>query len=286
MLAFALVGCGLTLVKDPTPTRQILITTPIFTSTSSITPKPLITIDQQHLTTVTPTTTVTPINTLEPDKAIEEITTLMRNPVDCSAPCFWGITPGQTKIGEARNIFSHYGLQMASKTYDGKGFHSIHYVLDSILSNWVTLTTQNNIVENIRIQITIERQNSETSRYWLAYSPETLIKRYGPPSRVDIVADWGPGPFFAMQMYFDDFDLIVQYSGDNIIPNQKSSSQVCPKTDQFENVWLWMGKNPEDPPSQGKPLENVASITMDQFTQLIIGDSKQACFILNGDMFP
>jgi hypothetical protein len=102
---------------------------------------------------------------------------------------------------------------------------------------------------------------------------------------VDFLADWGPGPFFAMQMYFDEVDLIVQYTGTHIIPSQKGSSQVCPLTAQFDTAWIWMGKQPINPPGQGVPLEDVTSLTLDEFSKLMTGDPNHACFIFDGNAF-
>jgi len=291
ILPFILSGCKPAVpTVQPTLIEQTSIPTlipPTYTlnptSIPSKTPTPLVIPEQQR--SPTPTITITPISTLDPEKANELIKTLLREPVDCAAPCFWGIVPGKTTVGEARDIFNHLGLQMASWSYEGKDFSGVHYVLDSGLSILVTLTLQNNIVENMQIQITDEKQDTGMSRDWLAYSPETLIKRYGTPSRVDFIADWGPGPFFAMQMYFNSMDLIVQYFGDNIIPRQKGRSQVCLLTAQFEGPWIWMGQDPIYPPGQGIPLEEVTSLTLDEFATLMLGDPNRACFTFDGNAF-
>jgi hypothetical protein len=281
-MTFTLAGCG---PAAPTvqPTKVEQLPTPTVISPTSTFISPTFTLIATPIPSMS--ITPTPLDTLEPEKANEIIKTLLREPGDCSSPCFWGIVPGQTTVGEAGNILSHLGLQMASTTFEGKDFSAIHYDLDSGLSIEVILTIQNDFVENFRIKINPEKQKVGVAREWLAYSPETLIKRYGMPSRVDFVADWGPGPFFAMQMYFDVADLIVQYAGNEIIPAQKGSSQVCPQTVQFESVWLWMGKNPVYPPGKGVPLEKATSMTMEEFSKLMSGDPNHACFIFYGDVF-
>jgi hypothetical protein len=284
IIVFGLAGCTsavstVQLTKTEHLPTSMLILTPIPSSTLT----PFVTVDQSISPTVAPSITATPLNTLIPEKANETIKALLNNPIDCSAPCFWGITPGQTTIEEARDIFSHFGLQMASTIYNGEKFSGIQYEFESGLWIDVTLEIQDDIVENIQIKITPSVQKGGIGKEWMAYSPETLIKRYGIPSRVDFAADWGPGPFFAMQMYFDEEDLIVQYAGDNIIPGQKGSSQVCPLSAQFDSIWLWMGKNPHDPPGFGVPLETVTSLTLNSFSKLMTGDPENACFIFNGD---
>lgn len=289
ILACALAGCRLTPpLMQPTQADQIQILTVVSPTSTliptpipSITLTPLVTVEKRPSPTLTPTET--PLNTLEPEKANETIKTLLQEPVDCSAPCFWGIVPGQTITEEAGNILKYLGLQTTIIKYQGKDFYNVDYDLDSGLSINVILTIQNDIVETIEINITPEKQNAGVPRDWLVYSPETLIKRYGTPSRVDFVADWGPGPFFAMQIYFDEVDMIVQYTGVNIIPSQQGSSQVCLLTVQFDTVWLWMGENPGNPPGQGVPLEDVTSLTLTEFSQLMLGDPDHACFIFDGN---
>ncbi len=248
---------------------------PTASSTSTLTPSP------------TPTATLTPPASLEPEQARETIEALLREPVDCAAPCFWGIMPGQTQLGEAKNIFIHFGLQSEyTTTLEDKDFYEVDYGSDTGLSLIVLLTVQNETVENLRIHPHPEKQKTGVPREWLAYSPETLIERYGVPSRVNFVLDWGPRPFFEMDMYFDAVDMIVEYDGHDIIPRQKGSPRVCPLTDQYEGVGLWMGKDPYYPPRGGVPLEKATSMTLQEFADLMTGDPTKACFVINGEVFP
>lgn len=236
---------------------------------------------------ISPTFTITPENTLEPEKVKEMIKTLMSEPIDCPAPCFWGIRPGKTTSEDAEKIFSHLGLEMARGTSSGNDIAGIHYKLDNNLSLIVELILHNNIVENLQIKISPGNQNTSNPRNWLAYSPETLIKQYGIPSRIDFLADWGPRPLFSMQMYFDEEDLIIQYTGFNLLEgDQKSSLQFCPLTTQFDGVWLWMGKNPHNPPVKGVSLQDVTSLTLENFSKKMTGNPDDACIQINGDMFP
>ena len=90
-----------------------------------------------------------------------------------------------------------------------------------------------------------------------------------------------------MNMYFDALDLIVSYSGTDLIFG-KVPSRVCPLSAQFDSAWLWIGKNPLYPPLEAgtKSIEEVASITLDEFVELMTGDPDQACFIFDGGVFP
>jgi hypothetical protein len=261
----------------PTITNSPSLIAILPTITPSFTPSPF----------PTPTETMTLPATLEPAQASDKIKNLTQGSEDCAAPCFWGITPGKTTTGEAKNIFTHLGLQMGdANSLSGKQYYGVMYTNKKDIDIYPILTIQNDIVLNLEVKINIFTYKIGVSRGLSAYSPQTLIKRYGMPSRVDFGADWGPVPFFAMQMYFDSKDLIVQYTGTDIIPRQHhSSSQVCPMTAHFETVWLWMGKNPKDPPGEALGLENATSLTMEDFSKLMTGNPNHACFIFKGDAF-
>ena len=85
-----------------------------------------------------------------------------------------------------------------------------------------------------------------------------------------------------MIMYFDTPGLIVHYSGYNMTPES-----FCPMTAPFDFVRLWMGHNPPDTPSfETISLEDATSLTMDQFTQLMLGDPKKACFRVKEEVNP
>lgn len=290
ILAFLLVGCGISTTSiHTTPNIYTPTITSISTATPSTTNLPINTIELPKTPTISPIFTITPENTLEPEKAKEIIKTLLSEPIDCTAPCFWNIRPEHTTADEAEYIFNHLGLKMSKGSYNGKDFASIDYTIDNGLSLSVILTIQNNIVSNMRILILPEEQKTDIQRDWLAYSPETLIKRYGVPSKVDFFADWGPDPraYFAMQMYFYTEELIVQYNGVNILTgSQKSSLQFCPLIVQFDDVRLWLGKNPYSPPGEGVSLEEATSLTLEDFSKKMTGNPDDACIQIDGDMFP
>ena len=256
------------------------------TGVKPLAPSPTL-IPPTSTSTFTPieSSTATPPATLESREAEETIRTLLQDSVDCESPCFWGITPGQTTLSEAISIFTHLGLQVKSTTYQGKDFYGIEHDFDNGLSISVILTIQSEIVENLRLKILPEKSSAGIPRKWSAYSPETLINRYGTPSKVDFFLDKGPNLTFAMDIYFDSVDLIVQYGITNIIPYQ-NSPQVCPLTAQFDSVRVWMGKDPYAPPFELVPLEKATSMTMEEFSKLMTGDPEKACFIVDGEAFP
>jgi len=209
--------------------------------------------------------------------------------MNCDAPCFWGIIPGKTRLDEARIFFSNLGFT----PFEGKepntvdSFYTILIDSGSGYDSSVTLYSYNNLVENIVLTPDIPKQKEGSPRKWIAYSPETLIKQFGSPSNVEFAIDNGPNYVIAMIMYFEPSHLIALYSGYNMLPDRPNSPQLCPLTAPFDHVRLWMGANPTDPPSfETVSIEEATSLSMDQFTQLMLGDPQKACFVINGDVFP
>lgn len=193
--------------------------------------------------------------------------------------------PGQTTLGEAINIFTRLGLQVHHvNTQGNKEYYGVIYDLDNGPEVSITLTIQNDIVKNVKVGIAPELQRNDIPRKWLAYSTETLIRRYGTPSEVMIAVDTGPQSFFDMIMYFNAVELIVEYAGFNIIG---AGRQVCPLTDQYDYVGIWMGQAPENTPPDGFSLEESISMTIEDFSDFLITENAEtACFELKEEIFP
>jgi hypothetical protein len=238
--------------------------------------------------TLTATATLPP--TLNPKQVEETIGTLLQEPVDCLAPCFWGIMPEQTTLEEALNIFTHLGLQVQSTTQNNKEFYGIAYEFENGLRISPILTVEDGIVQNLRIKITPEKHQPGLPRAWLTYSPETLINQYGIPSKVifsvDRIRDANvpQRTWYYMVMYFAPVDLIVQYGPAEIFPDTKF--RACPRTDPFNSVRLWLGKDPEYPPLEDVPVEEAAALTLETFTELMNEEPETACFTLKTELFP
>ena len=208
----------------------------------------------------------------------------LRDPGDCLAPCFWGITPGQTTCDEANRILFHLGMSPFNTTVDGKDHANYEYQLKSGLSIDLTLTLQDNIVENQLIQMKYLSSNAKTASGWMAYSPKAIIQRYGKPSQVEFYWSLGAKTTFTIILYFDKFDLISEFH--SLDGPEPSSPVVCPLAIRYDHVWIWMGKNPYFPPGRGVRLDEGTSLnTIDEFVNRMTGDADHSCFTLKLDAF-
>jgi len=234
--------------------------------------------------TPTQTLTLTPPVTLKADEAKEKMKSLLQESMDCNAPCFWGITPDQTTLGEAKNIFTRFGLSLeyVNRRSDFQ-FYSMRHDFDTGLSIGSDLTIQNGIVKTLVVHIHPEDKKTRIPKEWSAYAPETLINRYGNPSKVTFDVDRGPSPGYGIALFFDAVDLIVYYGSSDLGPGL----QICPLLDRVDHIRIWMGKNPHYPPSNDRiPLDEATSMTIEEFSTLMTNKPEKACFTLNINAFP
>ncbi len=86
-----------------------------------------------------------------------------------------------------------------------------------------------------------------------------------------------------MILEFKDLDLIIQYFHGWAI--EENLIKICPISDQYTSVSLYLGKDLEYPPHRAVPLENVSSLTPDQLTRLLTSNSEDKCFELSKSAF-
>ena len=91
-----------------------------------------------------------------------------------------------------------------------------------------------------------------------------------------------------MDLYFDAIDLIIEYfCFKDTKTRTKNSFRLCPLIDQYEAVKIWLGKEPEYPPLTAMALEEAASMSLNEFSELMKGDPNKACVEIPHDvMFP
>ncbi len=269
-------------VEEPTATET---STPAPTFTTTLTHTPT---DVSPTNTSTPTLpatltpTLTPPPAMEPAQAEEVIRKFLKEPVDCAAPCFWGIIPGQTTLGEATNILAELGIAL-EPVYPGfHKFYQAEYEFGNGLSVQLNPTVKDGKVVNMDVYIDPEKQRAGVKREWQVFSPETLISKYGLPSRVDFfLSRAANNPSYSITIIYDELNMILEFSSP-----EGSDLKICPLSDQIGFIRIKMGKNPKPPPLPGVPLETATTMTMEDFGELMTGDPGKACFMLIDENMP
>lgn len=273
ILGLFFIGCSSNSVElDATATSQNTVL-----PTQTKTPLPT-------TNTALPSQTPTPIPTLPPEQADKLLQELLWNNPECSAPCFMGVTPGETTLEEANSIFTPldpgYFCEL-DENHTGECSTSHRFNTDLAIYIWLSI--ESGIVENLQIPIILPNEQSrQMQKDWLIVSPEYMVKQYGVPSKVNIFADLGPTPTYAIDMYFDAHDMIYSYWSYDFGVNLR----ICPKSDRFEGIRIWMGKNPENPPLEMVRLEDATTMTREEFSDLLTSDVHEACFTLNKAALP
>lgn len=241
-----------------------------------------------------PTSSFTPIATvtatlpatLEPELADHTISTLLQNTFDCEAPCFWGVLPGKTTLEDATITFAHLGLTLErTAEINGKDFYAVNHNPGNGIEISITIAIQGDTVQSLDVGINDTSQMG-SPREWSAYSPEVLIDRYGIPSKVDFfLGRAAPVPTHSMDVYFEEVKLIVEYTGSSLLQSGPQL-EICPLNNQVEHIHIWLGDDPLYPPPAGVPLEKATSLTMEEFSRIMTGNSNNACFDLKAEIFP
>jgi hypothetical protein len=213
-------------------------------------------------------------------------------------PCIWGIFPDTTTLDHAQLIFSHLGSPLIRTSQLGdQDFYESAFGpkngLENDLSFQIILTVEDAYVKNIRASISLANSVSiKTHDGWAAYSPKNVLKRYGPPSRIGFSisypAESGSSTnavWYDMTIYFDELDLIFEYSSDPLAPLLKEGEtvNVCPDTDQFTGVNVWLGKEPIHPPIEGLSFEKASTHSLGEFYNTLV--TNNGCFELNLEAF-
>lgn len=258
------------------PTHPTFTNRPLITPTATIkppnTPKP----------SPTRTMTLTPFPSPNPEKAGEIVKTLLQKSMNCSSACIGGIIPNETTLSEARKILTGMGLNLTTITNNNKKF-IYNALVKARRSNFsLTLSGHDETITNIGIGLASEQQQPNVAREWIAFSPETLVQKYGQPSKVDLVLSRGPSTaYIYMMIYFDAVNMIAQYNFD-----VRNTNTICPLIDQVYDIRVWIGDNPINPPSVGEPLEKTTSLSLDSFSKLMAEEPRKACFHIEPQAFP
>jgi hypothetical protein len=288
-IALVLSGCMLSTTTPPPASPTIVSLSPTGTATQAPTATPTMEPTATPLPSATPSPTITftPQATLDPTQAAYSIRQYLTDPIDCDLPCFLGIVPEETTYSEAAAIFSHLGLTTWTIVKGERtNFGNEVYLFESGLDLLVHLVIYNEIVRSFTVDSALEKQQEGIQREWSVFSPEVLIRRYGQPAKIQFFMGrlGGVPQQFDMDMYFDQVDLIVSYG--SYRTDIRDTIHLCPGKDQFTDFRAYLGKDPENPPLELTPLEDVSELTISEFSEILTSDEGDGCVELNPDAFP
>jgi len=239
----------------------------------------------------------------------------------CELPCWWGITPGVTRLEDARTLFAGYGKPMGvwnwgDETVYEVGLFARHNPapLDYVIRH--KFEVADHIVTALRVvgeppmpeatgdgpQPYPRHHNGlpvmTTSRHltqdWQRYTLASTLKLLGTPSQVWI--DYTQldcfGNFY-LAIAYDDAGVMAQYGGK--VQSKDGKMEICPSAETMTEVSLLLTTpHPEiawDKQMQGcypgcmpVTLEEAADIQPDAFYQTYVNPDATACFEVRKDL--
>ncbi|NOH04095.1 MAG: hypothetical protein HND47_20055 [Chloroflexi bacterium] len=208
----------------------------------------------QNLTTMEVVITFTPPNdmtathkveihsTLAPEGATKMIAEMIKTNGNCKLPCWWGILPGQTTVGDVKDTLGTFipNITPYPSQADQEGLS--FYFNDPFNSNFeygVVLYSKNGIIERI---------NALSFR-----SLSDLFEEIGIPKEIWIhssgVSMGSYPPSFSFALVYPDQGIAVyllQIFGDYVKHNGAEYAQFCPSNIAERknlNLYLWSPKN-------------------------------------------
>jgi hypothetical protein len=232
----------------------------------------------------------------------------------CSLPCWGGITPGKTSWEEASNIFS--GLGGLSKPYNSNGdiihsfeinykaedgyrddeFNGINIIEKEQIVNTILLLGQNEASDPVKFQT-----------LWEMYSPEKILKRHGPPTKVLLSTTVnGSGNTgntgYILWLFFENQGIMIRYDG---IVKLAPVLHICPRLAPGGDIYSiqlslqskdnLLPLDREDGILEPKgalifptihTIEEAAQLKVDDFYKLFIQTDKPACFDTPSSIWP
>jgi hypothetical protein len=294
LLQFLFTGCSQEKQFTPTkflgqtPTLQTIIrssATNTIEPTKIKTPSPTI----LYTRTSSPTQTSTSLPTLEATQVFTIFEELLHKGIDCKSSCFLGIIPGETTKEQAVAIFNQLDNPLVQDNLSG--FYITSYKYNDDISIHVYLDIRDQIVKNIELMIVFPSvENTPDAIAWQGFSAHNFIDYYGTVSRVDFAISYPPEgnwdapiPFYTMNIFFESNDLVVSYYEGST--QGGSFIRVCPSSDHYRAVMVYIGKDFYDQPFLGGSLEELTALTLTQFSDLVIGESGTDCLYLSSDAY-
>jgi hypothetical protein len=228
-----------------------------------------------------PTVTRTPLPTLSPEEREKLLAELLQTNGNCSRPCFWGIIPSTSDFDDSVAFLKSLGRKGLEGIKDSIHYYNVTYNYKDELSIGLAFQEHNGNVENINAGLGISQGSKISNLEWSAYQPDNVIKTYGTPSSIKIGLGEGPDGRISYQLLltYDAAKLYLLYDPTDVVILPAPVLHTCPLAEHgISKLDMWLGKAPEDLSKGMKDIEEVSSLTIDDFSNLVIHKKERACF--------
>ncbi len=221
--------------ETPRPSNTpVFVSSPVVLTPTPLAPSPSPTLTPRPTRTPTPT----PRPTLTAAEEYIYVSELLVTNAGCELPCWWGITPGESRWQEARN-------QLPSQDFP------LWFLEEHRYQVHLVLTEAEGLIESIRVSGECGCFAGECERFtqdWSRYALDQILSRHGPPSRSRIIfpptTESGAPVYYDLYLLYDELGISIAYTGDAI--KQGEMRHTC---FSFCHIQLWL-----HPPGSSLPL--------------------------------
>ncbi len=298
-----LYGCS---ISAPQSADQASTLTPTAQSSPTQTPAPTYT-PTNTPTSIPATKTLTPFPPLATEELENKIFELLRTNNGCELPCWWGITPGETRWEDAERLLLYLRFRVSLPDRVKLINHFSMFEGENIPILFIGFVElESGVIDAMIVQtgggIIISRSFQED---WARYDPAKIIARYGVPSRVIVrsasLVPEPPVPItkpYSIYFFYDELGFYIRYDGEVAF---KSVYRFCPSfgpggnlKDQIEIAISQInGTNSLDELTSGmliypkfhKALEDITDLSVEEFAELYSGN-EPVCFETPRDIWP
>jgi hypothetical protein len=283
VILLTLVGCNIQIPSELPKSTKIVSQTfvPSFFPIKTVSPS------------VCPTISTTVLATYNPTQSTEVIQDFLKKGNDCQLPCFINIIPNQTTIDEAIGSIKQlgYNLEKIESSNNDEFYTTNIGVENKKMSMNIRIWEEENIVKNIDVYINLYWLNElPDPKDWQALSIANILKIYGKPSNIGFFLNFPHEPGFPSNtawydvvINYENIDLTIIYSHGLTIASDMID--ICPATDQFESISIYLGRNPRYSPGMGTPLQKVSSLNIEEFINLFSQSSETSCILISKQAF-
>jgi hypothetical protein len=207
-MSYIISGCVLPGIAPitSTPSAEVFIlpATSSATSTTMVSPT--------QTATVTPIDQIidTPIPTVLPSKATGSVVEMMTNNDECQLPCWWGITPGETRWTDLLNSFNAKGLPLVDGRLDLKPWmHITGYPMT------ISFKVEGDIIRSIELICDLEEDVVFTEgmiNICGVFTMPEALNRFGVPSSVNLSMS-RLDELYDLWISYDQVGISISYPG-------------------------------------------------------------------------
>ena len=241
------------------------------------------------------------------------LTELLATNSGCELPCWWGITPGVTRIEEVQALFAGYGKPIGIWNWRDEAVYEVGLFarhdpepLDYVVRQ--SFIVEDGVVSAIHIDgvppmpvnygdgpqpdrryqngIQVMTISRHLTQDWQRYSLASTLARFGVPSQVSLFYDnRSCGNAYQVGVAYDDLGIFIQYDGEGQYKDD-NTMMLCPSPGSITDFHFIL-TTPDSEFESGEQtecgyrctvsLETASDMSIDAFYRTYIDSASSAC---------